>query len=107
MQNKLSQALYFVGGTLTIAGALAVFFQVEYAKYIFSAGAALIIYLQTVHALNLRNADTRKQRLARIGFLSSLLLALAAYFMFTHSNSWVVAVLIYALVSLFLSFRDK
>lgn len=107
MQNKLSQILFFVGGTLTIAGALAVFFKFEYAQYVFSGGAAIIIYLQTMHAINFRNADNRKRRLTRMGFLSSLLLALAAYFMFTHSNTWVVAVLIYALVSLFLSFRDN
>lgn len=107
MQKQISQLLYICAGSLTLFGALALFYQFYYAPYIFSVGAGLFIYLQFVHALKFRGAEMRQQRLARIGFISSLFLAVAAYLMFTDSNLWVVAVLIYALISFYLSFRGN
>ena len=100
-----SQILFIGGGTLTIIGAAAQLFDIPNAPYIFSLGACLLIYYQFMQAWNTRNSEMRQQRLGRIGFLASLLLALSAYFMFSNSNLWVVAILIYALSSFSLSFR--
>lgn len=102
-----SKILFIGGGTFTIIGAAAQVFEIPKAPYVFTFGVILLLYFQFLHAWNTRNADMRQQRLGRIGFLSSLLLVLAAYFMFTHSNLWVVAVLIYALSSFSLSFRGE
>ena len=107
MTKQPLQILFFGGGTLTIIGAVAQLFDISSAPYIFSLGAALLIYFQFINAWKTREVDMRQQRLGRIGFITSLLLALAAYFMFTHSNLWVVAVLIYALSSFSLSFRGE
>lgn len=102
-----SQILFITAGTLIILGAFAKLFNIIYAPYIFSIGSGLLIFIQGKNAFESSKAESRQQRLARIGFLTSLLLGLAAYFMFTGSNSWVVMVLIYALSSLFLSFRGN
>jgi hypothetical protein len=106
-QKQSTQIFFFIGVTLTLLGAVAHLFEVPHASYVFSAGSALLIYFQAKNALDNRNAEMRLQRLSRIGFTSSLLLALAAYFMFTGSNLWVVAVFVYALTTLFLSFRGE
>lgn len=107
MLKQPSQILFFIGGILTIIGSIAQLFSFKSAPWIFSAGTVILIYLQLTNALKQKNSDLRLQRLARIGFTSSLLLGLAAYFMFTGSNLWVVVVLIYALTSLILSFRTE
>lgn len=107
MSKQNLQIIFIAGGTLTIVGAVAQLFNVKISPYIFSTGALLLIVLQLLTALDSKNNDKRLQRLTRVNFITSLFLALAAYFMFTSSNSWVVAVLIYALSSLIMSFRAK
>lgn len=107
IQKQLTQIFFIVGGTLTFAGAIAQLLEYSLAPYIFSLGSAFLIYIQLRNALDSSDADLRHKRLGRIGFFTSLLLALAAYFMFTSSNLWVVAVLIYALSTLTLSFRGN
>ncbi|MDR1585708.1 MAG: hypothetical protein LBS07_06020, partial [Prevotellaceae bacterium] len=93
---------------VSVAGAVAALFEKEYAPYVFSFGAALIIFYQFMESLNIRKTgDFRLQRLRRIAFLSSTLLAAAAYLMFTGSNLWVAAALIYAVTTMFLSFRGE
>jgi hypothetical protein len=106
-EKQSSQILFLTAGTITILGAFAKLFEIIYAPFIFSAGTGVIIFLQAKNAFNQKNAEMRQQRLARIGFLTSLMLGLAAYLMFTNSNSWVVAVLIYALSAFFLTFRGN
>ncbi|MEI8086776.1 MAG: hypothetical protein WCG93_11230 [Paludibacter sp.] len=107
--KKPSQFLFISGGTLTILGAVAQLFNIVQAPYIFAFGAGLMIYFQLLLSFHVHrdDVDKRTQRLARIGLFSSLLLALATYFMFKGSNSWVVALLIYALSSFSLSFRGN
>jgi UDP-N-acetylglucosamine enolpyruvyl transferase len=107
MQKKLSQLLFISGGTITITGAVLQLFKISYAPYIFSVGAAILIFLQATIAFDNSIVDLRSKRLSRSGLFASLLLIMAAYLMFTNSNSWVVAVLIYSLSSLFLSFRGN
>ena len=99
--------LLIVGGTLTVAGAFSQLMNVNLSSYIFSAGAAMLIVYQFMAYMADKKKDLRTQRLSRLNFIYSLLLGLAAYFMFVQSNSWVVVVLIYTLVSLFNSFRTK
>ena len=102
-----SQILFITAGTIIILGAFAKLFDIAYAPYIFSVGAAFLIFIQGKNAYDSKNLDSRQQRLTRIGLLTSLMLGIAAYLMFNNSNSWVVCVLIYALSSFFLSFRGN
>jgi hypothetical protein len=102
-----SQILFIIAGTLTILGAFGQLFNLALAPYLFSLGSGLLIYVQGKNAYDIKTSDARLRRLARLGFLTSLLLAIAAYLMFTGSNSWVVLVLMYAALSFFLSFRGN
>lgn len=106
-QKQPSQILFIIAGTLTILGAFSKLFDLVYAPYFFSIGSALLIFVQGKSAYDIKTSDARLRRLARLGFLTSLLLAIAAYLMFTGSNSWVVLVLMYAASSFFLSFRGN
>ena len=104
--NQLQKTLFFCGGISILAGAVANFFEKEFSVYIFSLGAALIIFYQFMESVKVRKiSDRRIQRLRRLAFLSSVLLAPAAYLMFIDSNLWVLAVSVYAVTTLFLSFR--
>jgi hypothetical protein len=106
-KTDITKLLFSVGSGLAILGSVTKLFNISYAPYLFSGGAAFLIYIQIKYLIDNWKSDTREKRLSRNGLLSSLLLGLAAYFMFTGSNTWVVAVLIYALSSLFLSFRGN
>jgi uncharacterized membrane protein HdeD (DUF308 family) len=106
-EKQNSQILFILAGTITILGAFAKLFNLIYAPYIFSVGAGILIILHGINAFDTKNLDNRHQRLNRIGFFTSLMLGLAAYLMFTNSNSWVVPILIYALSSFFQSFRGN
>ena len=107
MPKQPSKVLFFSGGIFTIIGSVAQIFNFKSSPWIFSAGSILLIYVHLINYLGKKDASIMQQRLARIGFTSSLLLLLGAYFMFTSSNLWVLAVLIYALSSLYLSFRTE
>lgn len=106
-EKQPSQILFITAGTILILASFAQFLKLKYAPYIFVIGAALLIFIHGKNAFDNVTTDRRQQRLARIGFFTSFTLALAAYFMFTGSNSWIVMVLIYALSSLFQSFRGN
>ncbi len=105
MQKQITKSLYIGGASFALIGAVSQLFDWTYAPYIFSIGAAILIYFPLKLVMDVKNADIRQKRLARSGLFSALLLGLAAYLMFTHSNLWVMAILIYALSTLFLSFR--
>jgi hypothetical protein len=104
--TKLFKIVFFIGGVLTVVASLAQLFNVIWAPYLFGIGALAIILVQLRIYKDFKGGE-REQRLVRMSLFSSLLLGLAAYLMYTGSNSWVVAVLIYALSSLFISFRGK
>jgi Ca2+/Na+ antiporter len=106
-KTDINKVLLISGGGLTVFGCFAKLFDLSYAPYIFSVGAAFLIYIQLMYTIDNKNADSRQKRLTRNGLFSSLFLVIAAYFMFKDSNSWVVAVLIYALSTLFISFRGN
>jgi hypothetical protein len=105
--KNISQYLFLVAGSLTILGAVLQLFVLNFAPYIFSAGAGLLIFLHAKEVFDDKLPDKRHQRQSRIGLITSLFLGLGAYFMFTGSNSWVVMILIYSLSSFFQSFRGN
>jgi hypothetical protein len=102
--NVLS-LIYVIGFAIVIVASLAHFFRFDPAKYFFSAGAILLIAERLIVMFRAADIDFRKQRLQRMQLMLSLVLALAAWSMFEGTTLWIAAVLIYALVTLFLSFR--
>ena len=106
-QTDINKIILITGGGLAVVGAVLKLIDKIYAPYVFSIGAACLIFIQLMHTLENKDAEVRQKRLYRNGLFASLMLAVAAYFMFNNSNSWVVAVLIYSLSTLFLSFRGN
>lgn len=105
-KEQIHPFIYTCAAALTLAGAVLQIAEVQYALYIFAAGTLLLIYSHLHQIFITRDDDFRTRRLARIGFLSSLILLLGDYFLFTGSNAWVVFLFIYAVVTLTLSFRS-
>jgi len=106
-QTDIHKIFLITGGGLAVVGAVLELIDIVYAPYLFSIGAAILIFIQLKNTLENKDAEVRQKRLYRNGLFASLMLAVAAYFMFNNSNSWVVAVLIYSLSTLFLSFRGN
>jgi len=106
-KTQINTLLLLLGGSASFAGALMQLSKISFAPYVFSIGAAALIIMHFLQHEAVDRNNMRMQRLARIALMSSLLLGLGAYFMFTASNLWVPATLIYALTSLFLSFRSN
>lgn len=105
--TRILNLFFPVGAALIFAASLFKLNDQPYIEYVFAVGAIALIVYHALLAYNFKNEDKTLQRLYRIGFISSLFLAIATYFIFTSSNSWIVMVLIYALTTLYLSFRLK
>lgn len=106
MKIKFLQNAYIAGILLVTGSSVAWFFKEEYVKYFFAAGTLMVIIYHFVTMMITREENFVKQRLLRIGLISSLFLALGTYSMFDHSDLWVPSILIYALVTLYRSFRS-
>jgi len=106
-REKIHQIIFILAGLFTIIGAVTQFAKLEYAPYIFALGSLLLIYSHLKNIFSTSENDFRTRRLSRIGFISSLMLIISNYFMFTSSNAWVVFLLIYAVVTFSLSFRSE
>jgi hypothetical protein len=107
MLEKTKINLLVFSGTIATVGALGQVFSFKIAPYVFSVGALGLIVLSFITMQQFTSDDFRMKRLYRINFITSLFLALSAYLMFTSSSLWVLAILIYAVNALFLSFRIK
>jgi hypothetical protein len=106
MNKKYFSLFSTIGLSTVILGAITHIIDLNVGIYLFTFGALVMMVTQLLVATQ-KHTDSSKQRFARISFISSLFLGLASYFMFIDSNSWAVAVLIYALTTFYLSFRNK
>lgn len=106
MPHSTRKIIFIIAGTLLVIGSVAHIFDIKAAFGIFVAGAIPIIFLQLLSLYEHKDADFSIRRLHLIAFSSSLFLAVAAYFMFTGSSMWIAGVLLYALISLYVSFRS-
>lgn len=104
MMNKI---ILIIANVLLLAGAVMAIANIAGAVYVFGVGSMGVLYLALQQIWKDAQNDKRKSRLYRINLMMSLMLLLGAYFMYIGSNSWVVALLIYALTVLFLSTRTK
>jgi len=109
MNQKYINTAHVIGALLTFSGAVMQLVELSYAKYVFAAGALLLLVLQVFFVIKSNNKEIRIRRINRMMLFATAMLAVAAYMMFTrpYSNSWVVMVLIYAVLSVFFTFRVK
>ncbi|MDD4489068.1 MAG: hypothetical protein PHD30_01030 [Paludibacter sp.] len=105
-KNNYIQYLYVGGILLIITGSLGHFFNQPFFKYIFGAGSLILIVKQLIEMFNTVSPDFRQKRLLRMNLMLTLMLALATYSMFDGTTLWIAVVLIYALVTLYMSFRN-
>lgn len=106
MKVKWIQVVLGIVALLLVVGSLLHFFDNEFGKYLFGVGAIALIINQLIFLLSEKTADFRRQRVLRLNLMVSMILALATWSMFDNTTLWIPAVLIYALVTLFLSFRS-
>ena len=105
-KGKSVQFVNIVGIVFVILGSVGHFFEHQNFKYVFGAGALFVIFSQLKVMFETRNPDFKQRRLLRMNLMLSLLLALATYSMFEGTTMWIAVVLIFALVTLFMSFRS-
>lgn len=103
---KFLQSAYVAGIIFVITGSLGHFFELPLLKYVFAIGTLLVIISQLIIFMKNREADFRKRRQLRLNVMLGLMLALATYSMFDGTTLWIAVVLIYALVTLVMSFRN-
>jgi hypothetical protein len=104
-KNKFIQYLYVTGILLIITGSFGHFFDLPLFKFVFGTGTLLLIIKQLLEMFNTVNPDFRQKRLLRMNMMLTFMLALATYSMFDGSTLWIAVILIYALTTLFISFR--
>lgn len=107
MNQQLNKQLFIAGNIIVLLGAAGWIIQPEIFSYIYSAGVALLIFVQIRHSFQTKNADKRQKRLIVNAMFATLVLGIGAYYMFKGSMSWVPAVIIYAITTLFLSYRGN
>jgi hypothetical protein len=105
-KSKIIQYVYIIAFMCVLVGSIGHFFEYSLFKYIFSLGALTIVVNHLWVMYKTKQPDFREKRLLRINLFLSLILALAAYSMFDGTSLWVVLLLIYALVTMMLSFRN-
>lgn len=102
---KYIQMAYVLGIIFVIVGSFGHFFEIANFKYVFAFGTLLVIISQLLFSLISKDADFRRRRQLRLNVMLGLMLALATYSMFDGTTLWIAVVLIYALVTLIMSFR--
>ncbi|OQB29745.1 MAG: hypothetical protein BWY08_01622 [Bacteroidetes bacterium ADurb.Bin174] len=107
LKNKITQNIYVIAIVCILIGSLGHFFEQKFFKYVFAFGALLVVLNHLWVMYKTKQPDFRQKRLLRINMFLSLLPALAAYSMFDGTTLWVVFLLIYALVTVVLSWRNK
>lgn len=107
MKNNNLSVIQFLGSLAVLIGAVLKFVNFNFANYIFAGGVILLFAVQITYLTKSDRNNIQKQRIHRLMILATSLLGVASYFMFTGGYSWVPFVLAYAVVSLYLSFRDK
>ncbi len=109
MSKKQVSYLQALGAILVVVGATVRLFEADFPvfKYLFSLGAIILIVVAFIHHHQARNEDIRVQRQYRMMLFATAFLGVAGYLMFLNDERWVVLVLMYAVISVFLSFRGK
>ncbi len=108
------KALIITYGVLLVVGASFFMFDVPYAQCLFAAGAFLAVVQTFIYAMQHKDdktgdtkVDLQQARLHRLNFVASLFLGVAAWMMWINDSSWVAPVIIYVVITLYLSFRAK
>ena len=103
MNKRLQNYSYLLGTLLLLVSAVLVMEHIRYGTYLFAIGASLVILNKLWNQY--RGDDFRLKRMNRYQLFSAILLVGCSYLQFHDQNSWVVLLLIVAILELFVSFR--
>ena len=106
MKKQSTLLIILLYYSLLLVGATLAFFSISAAPYIFALGTSLVLLETILQSRNTSNMSIRQKRLVRLRLVNILMLGFAVYYMFIANNSWVVFLLIYALTTIFLSYRN-
>ncbi len=107
MNRSKLNLVQLVAFVCVFVGVVLKFSKVEYAEYIYSIGVGGLFLVQIIYSIKTRKAPLQIKRIASLMFVATAILGVGAYFMFQNNDYWAVSVLIYALISFFLSFRGN
>lgn len=107
MNKKHLNLLQIISSIAVFVGVILKFAHIEIAKYLFIFGVLGLFILQILYSYKTRKESVKHKRINSLMFIITTILGVGAYFMYIENDNWVLTVLIYALVSLFLSFREK
>lgn len=103
MNKRLQSISYILGTLLLLVSAVLVMEHIRYGTYLFAIGASMVILNKLWNQY--RGDDFRLKRMNRYQLFSAILLVGCSYLQFHDQNSWVVLLLIVAVLELFVSFR--
>ena len=103
MNKKFLNTVFTIGAILVLISSVLVMEHVFWGKYCFAVGVALFMISRS--RMTYTGKDFRMKRLNRLYFLSSMFLAVAAYLQFQNNNSWIVLLLIVAIIEFYTSMR--
>lgn len=92
---------------LLLAGAILMATDQRLGFYLFAAGTLLAVAQSFTFAIQNKTEDVRTARLHRLYFLCSLILIVASGLMWVGNNGWVVMIILYCVLTVFLSFRGN
>jgi hypothetical protein len=105
MNKRLLSISYVLGTLLLLVSAVLVMEHVRYGTYLFAIGASLVILNKLWNQY--RGDDFRLKRLNRYNLFSAILLVGCSYMQFHDMNSWVILLLLVAILELFVSLRTS
>ena len=103
MNDKVNGLLLATGAALVLLSSVLVMESVAIGKYFFAAGA--LFYIISRLQMKYTGDNYKIRRLNRFIYISSLLLVGICYLQFKGNNSWVVLLLITAIIELYTTFR--
>lgn len=103
MNKQLLNISYVLGALFILVSAVLVMEHVQYGNYLFAIGVALVILTKLWNQY--RGDDFRLKRMNRYNLFSAILLVGCSYLQFHDNNSWVVLLLLVAVLELYISLR--
>jgi uncharacterized membrane protein len=103
MSLKIKNALYLFFGIIVILSIVAFIYSWQFALYTYAAGALGMTIIKVTGLSSAKNSQVR--RLNNIQALSAILLLGAAYLMYIKFYGWLIAIILSAVIDLYVSFR--
>lgn len=103
--HKPSDLVYAFSLLIVCLSVILVMEGLSWGKYVYCIGGSLYLSIRLRHLY--RGDDFRLKRLNRLWLFNMVLAVGSAYLMFVNNNSWIIALLLLALVEIYASWRAE